>query len=546
MVFEALYYKDRIRIVNPSGDVGIATLWSQVDAVCKVLDGAAVNLSPESSRIAVIANLYGNGLPQMLRNLLWNPQIRHIVIVGKNLAGSREWLLKFFENGIEEVEFLGSTAYRIRGTDRNIDGEVRPDQFAHAPLFTVMGDAGDPATKTALETFFTNLPPIEECTCERIMPPPVPEPSVSRFPSEPRSHTIVRDRPLEAWIELIFRLVRFGYRNRVAKHGASGKSTAEERIELQNVKVVIESPSTDDEELLRRFNFAPEELKTQQDVEEPRRRSRKDDRQLAFELKLTEEDRTPSDFRDYQDRILDSNRPTDIGYTYGNRLRGYFFPRREGWDDAPPPLDTLEIVAERLRHEPESRHAYISLWDTSVDLPEGRNCPCFVTAFFRRFEGVLTFTATFRAHNAMDAWMKNVYGLMAIQRHVAERAGMEPGPITVISHSISIDVASLDRAKKIAESKTTDDVIDPATGKIEPRFDPNGSFAITVDKSAWELVVEHQHNGMVIHQYRGKSAEEIERQLARDCALSVISHALYLGRELARKEMQMRAERAKA
>ena len=44
----------------------------------------------------------------------------------------------------------------------------------------------------------------------------------------------------------------------------------------------------------------------------------------------------------------------------------------------------------------------------------------------------------------------------------------------------------------------------------------------------------------------GKSAEEIERQLARDVALSEISHALYLGREIARKEFEMKAEKARA
>jgi thymidylate synthase len=45
MVFEAFYYKDRIRVVNPAGDIGIATLWSQVDAVHKVLESAGVDLA---------------------------------------------------------------------------------------------------------------------------------------------------------------------------------------------------------------------------------------------------------------------------------------------------------------------------------------------------------------------------------------------------------------------------------------------------------------------------------------------------------------------
>lgn len=231
MVFEALYYKDRIRIVNPSGDVGIATLWSQADSVYKVLETAGVDLSPPTSRIAVIANLYGNGLPQMLRNLLWNPQVRHVLIVGKNLSGSREWLLNFFKNGIEEVEFLRATAFRIRGTDRNIDGAVKPEYYPKPPLFTVLGDIGDAATKTAFATFFANLPPPEPGPQQRVTPPQVPEPVVSRFPSEPRSHTIVRDAPMEAWAELIFRLVRFSYRNKVAKHGGGGRRSAEERIE---------------------------------------------------------------------------------------------------------------------------------------------------------------------------------------------------------------------------------------------------------------------------------------------------------------------------
>jgi thymidylate synthase len=88
-------------------------------------------------------------------------------------------------------------------------------------------------------------------------------------------------------------------------------------------------------------------------------------------------------------------------------------------------------------------------------------------------------------------------------------------------------------------------VYDPATGKHGPRMDPNGAFTTTFDRATWEIVVEHSYNGMKIGEYRGKSAEEIERQLARDVAISELSHALYLGREVARKEFEMKAARAK-
>jgi thymidylate synthase len=490
--FEALYYQDRLKIVNPEGDVAITTLWSKVESAYQVLEEAGVDLGPETSRVGPIANLYGNGLPQMLRNLLWNPQIRHIAILGKNLSGSREWLLNFFEHGLEEVEFLGAKAFRIRNTTRTIDGCVQPQNFLHIPEFTVFGDVGDAATKAGLKSFFEGLLRPEVCEEPRVEPPPIPEPAVTRFPSEPRSHTIVRDTPMEAWTELIFRLVRFGHRNTVAK-----KSGPEARVELQNIKIIIEQPREEPDEILQRYGFSLEK------------------------------------FRGYQERIIDAHKPPDLAYTYGNRLRGYF-----------PNVDSLEIAGRRLKDKPESRHAYIALWDNARDLPEGTDTPCFVSAFFRKFEGKLTLTATFRSHNAMEAWPENVYGLIAILRFVAEKAGMEPGPLTVFSHSISIDVSSLEKARKIASSKESDEVHDPATGKLGPRMDPNGAFTTTFDRATWEIVVEHSYDGMKLNEYRGKSAEEIERQLGRDVALSEISHALYLGREIARKEFEMKAARA--
>jgi thymidylate synthase len=140
----------------------------------------------------------------------------------------------------------------------------------------------------------------------------------------------------------------------------------------------------------------------------------------------------------------------------------------------------------------------------------------------------------------MNAWPENFYGLMAIQKFVAETAGMEVGQITVFSHSISIDPSALEKAKQIAESRKTDMVVDPVSGKTELRFDPNGEFTVTFDRNTRELVIEHSFGGMKIHEYRGKTAEEMELQLSRDMALSEISHALYLGREIARVEMNMK------
>jgi thymidylate synthase len=492
MDFQPLFYADRLHVVNPAGDVGVCTLWSQVEQARKVLDQLEIDLSPETSRVAVIANLYGNGLPHMLRNLLWNPQLRHLVILGQDLSGSREELVNFFKSGLEEVEYLGSAAHQIVGTMRIIDGEVTPAHFANDMQIVAFGKISEADTHSGLTAYFRDLPPQQECSLERVNIA-IPEATVQRFPSEPRNHNILRASPLDAWEELIFRLVRFGYRNKLKKG---------ERIELQNVKVVIQNPVEEPEEFLETFGFSAHH------------------------------------FEKYQQDILQAEKAPDISYTYGNRLRGYF--RHEG-----EVVDSLAVVIKRLQDDPETRHAYVTLWDNHRDLPVGHSCPCLSTLFFRLFEGRLTLTATFRSHNAMDAWLENVYGLISIQRYVAEHVGMTPGPITVISHSISIDANSLDKAKKVAESKKTDDVVDRATGKRDLRHDAHGYFTVTTDPESQELIVQHSFNGMVINEYRGKTSEAVERQLARDDALSEISHALYLGRELTRQEMAMKAGKSK-
>jgi thymidylate synthase len=474
--FKPLYYADRLYLINPYGDVSITTLWSRPTQVIKWLTQQEIDLSPQTSRVAVVANLYGNGLPQMLRNLLFNPQINYILILGQNLSGSQEELNNFFELGLEETLFLGTPAYRIVGTTRIIDNLVKPADFKQTIKISNCGKLETSATP--VQDFFNRLPAKQPCVIARNNVP-LPKVDIRRFPSEPRNHNILQKTPLLAWQELIFHLVRFGHRNQLKKG---------ERLELQNVKVIIEEPIEESAELLNQYGFS-----------------------LAH-------------FKQYQENILSSNL---LGqpYSYGNRLRSHF------------QIDTLETVINVLSQDINSRHAYIALWDTHCDLERESSVPCLVSLFFRYFDTKLTLTATFRTHNALSAWLENVYGLMAIQNYVIGKVNkinknpmdIERGAITVFSHSISVDVNMLSQSKFVVKNfKKTFSV------------DPNGEFAVTVDKEQQEIVVQHTYQGAVIAEYRGKTSEAVERQLAKDCALSDIGHALYLGREMAKKAMLLK------
>jgi thymidylate synthase len=487
MEFIPLHFADRLTVINPRGTIGVVTLWSKPDYVIERFRQAGVDLNPATSPIAVFGTLYGNGLREMLRNLLYNPQIQLLLICGHDRSGSRQELENFFDKGLEIVQeanisYLAehgmvTSPYRIKDTRRLIDGLVQPELFDKKPL---IGWLGDPESTSALgkdfvpiniRTYIDNfLPRSPENMVRPASIPPLPKVETLYFPSNPRSHQIVRQSPLEAWMDLIFLVTRFGRRVTLRKG---------DRLELQNVKVVVEEPRKEEPEKLLAVNLDPEKA---------------DQYYGEFLTKVLRPDET---------------------YTYGHRLRNYFG------------LDAVEVLAARLQSDPEDRKSYFSLWDTSRDLNAKESRPCFVSAFFRKFEGKLTLTATFRTHNAMDAWPMNFYGLMAFQSAVAKKAGIVPGAITVFSHSISIDPKELDRALMVAEKR-----------KWKMHLDPMGYFRVTLDGK--EILVEHRFEDVTLKEYRGRTAVSLQHQIARDVAVSDINHAIYLGRQLAKAEMALK------
>src|SRR5215475_13172870 len=109
VMFEPLYYADRLHHVNPSGDVGIVTLWSPVDVFKRVVEKIAPGLlDADRSRLAVVSNLYGDGMYAMFCNMLFNPQIRHLIAVGEDLGlPTCSEIESFLAHGLEDISMLG-------------------------------------------------------------------------------------------------------------------------------------------------------------------------------------------------------------------------------------------------------------------------------------------------------------------------------------------------------------------------------------------------------------------------------------------------------
>jgi thymidylate synthase len=484
MEFKALYFGDRLTVINPQGAIGVVTLWSRVDYVLERFRQAGVDLNAKTSPIAVFGNLYGNGLREMLRNLLYNPQIDTLLLCGNNRSGSKEELENFFNHELEPVagspvkylseSGLPSTPWRIPGTQRLIDGMVTRELFPVYPELRWLGDPKELDTVGAIRNFFKNYSPRPSTPIQRPQQvPPLPEVKTEYFPSNPRAFVVVRDTIVEAWKEVLYLLTRFGRRVTLKKG---------DRLELQHVKVVVEKPRFEAESKLREVNLDPERL------------------------------------RHYQEELLSGELRPDETYHYGHRLRCHFG------------LDLLAACADRIKQDSEDRKAYLTLWDNPRDFtaPEGR--PCLVSLYFRKFQDQLTLSATFRTHNAMDAYPLNLYGLMAVQQWVAARAGLPPGALVVVSHSLGLDPRELDRALMVIGKRP-----------FKVRMDPMGYFRVTLDGQ--EILVEHRFEDVTLKEYRGKKAERLQHEIARDIALSDINHAIYLGRQLAKAEAALKEGR---
>lgn len=480
MRFEPRYFADKLTIINPEGWVGIVTLWSPVDRIITRLADAGVWLSG-TGPVAVVGNLYGEGFKHLLRNLCWNPQISTVVVMGSDRSGSGDYLTRFLGGQLEpapSVTYVGVPnpeqfkAVRLKGTRYVMDDGVIPEMLSYLRVVRLDGlDSRAQAGGAAAAV--REAPHRGEWLDRRHVELPCVE--VDTYPSDVRGHTVVADSITEAWRQLTAKLVRFGRNIRLPKG---------ERRELQNVKVVINRPRWEDPEVLQANNLTKAELEG------------------------------------YQRFILNP----DLGehtYTYGNRLLSYFT------SDKGCPRNLLLGMVERL--DEANRGAYLTLWDNTRDLFIKHGKPCFVSLFARKTEA-LHLTACFRTHNAGRAWPQNAYGIMALQEWLCVRSGEEPGTITIISHSISLDPRAMEQVRAVYDEVVSSERV--------WREDPNGYFQVTTDGG--EIVLRHMHEGVQLDELRSDSPLALQRRLARRWALSDINHALYLGRQIERAAQCLR------
>lgn len=123
--------------------------------------------------------------------------------------------------------------------------------------------------------------------------------------------------------------------------------------------------------------------------------------------------------------------------------------------------------------------------------------------------------------------------LAALEQVVAAALKRDPGPLEESGPSAD---AGLNSEKSFV-------LLRPG-GRREPlAYDPKGYFVITIEPIRHEIVVRHYlPDNTPAHEMRGRDAESILLGLLREGLVSQLSHAGYLGAELAKAETALRLD----
>ena len=299
------------------------------------------------------------------------------------------------------------------------------------------------------------------------------------FPSESSVHTIRGKKTVEVWLKTLDHILRFGVTDQTAY-----QNWQKEIIDIVSV-ISDEDPNN---------LYIPDWL--------PNNREH---------------------LESYLPTILTGNCPTGTSYTYGFRMQKHF------------EVDQVQNLIDDLKKEKYSRRATISLLDPRVDA-KSKNPPCLNHCWFRIQNNKLFLIATLRSNDMFEAWLENAFGLRMLQDLVWKELletypEIELGDLVIHSFSAHVYDDSWEDARDVV-AKYYEKVI-PSQRSVR---DPRGNFIIRVENG--EIVVEHySQDEVLLNMYSGKETTPIYLEMGRNGAISLISHALYIGAELQKAEM---------
>lgn len=468
----------------------------------------------DASKVSIIGQLYTKrGINYLLRNVLLNPRIKRILLVGADLMGSGEALLRLSEKGrsFRRKDRPLETTQSDWLDEQISDGGLK--SFAdHVELINRIG----PVSRDEVKKFVAESKGNPTWADPREFPEP--EAAVGgALPSEETLYAVRGEKMWQAWLRMLQLIMRFGQPSPMIHHYGKERIT-----ELVNVAAVVTNEDPHNPDLPAWLPYKKDDVKRY--VEGFLSSSRGDEaytygeRLKAFPL-------------DLYDKSIYSNLLKDWSSSTGGDFRAVLAKTISGTS-----INQQQVLAEKLKSFPENKGAISVLWEPIIDnfgLREVWRTPCLVLVQAMIRDDRLFLTAYFRSNDMMGGWPLNVFGLRAFQKELVTMIDkkLKLGPLTTISHSAHIYESSWQQAEKLVHDHWIE---------VSCQWDPRGNLNVEVDGTF--IVVKHlSPDGIFLDEYRQdgtkeKAARDLCFQLESAGLFTIMGSAMYAARQIERAE----------
>lgn len=513
--------KDRVAYCPDMGgrqaNVAVTFLWTMRDAVIPKLD---------KGNLAIATNFYTPaGLEGMVRNILGNPYIRYIVLLGEEYSSrsmddqiseltSANAVRAFFDKGIGSDRKLPGFESAVN-FDRNIPTELINKVKESVELIDLNKKMPDASLDDKIAEANRLLGSLEK------RGPFMDEPKTFDFEQTSQAYPfeggpiVVHESTIpRAWVEMIHSIHRYGRPNLM------NADTDRWVKEINNMIVVVHDPQNMD------LSYNP------------------------FLVPMTKEK-----IEAYKREILSAELPPGKAYTYGNKLRAYLYPSAEeikklvGSDEYKdfefgkgPHLDAnvkyvesngrqvaeinqIQDIIDALRRDMYSKACVAITWHVQDELMrKHKSSPCLVFLQAVVQDDRLNLTVFFRSHDMTQGWPENAYGCAAIQKEIADGIGVDCGLMVIMSGSGQIYRHYFQQVERMLKKfrKQKD---------VEKNLDPRGNFLIEITDGKIIVIHLRADTGKELERYEGSNPMDIYKKIAHNGDLRT-DHALFLGSEL--------------
>ncbi|OGZ33858.1 MAG: hypothetical protein A3I88_01560 [Candidatus Portnoybacteria bacterium RIFCSPLOWO2_12_FULL_39_9] len=499
-------------------NVGVVILWTMRDAVVPKIN---------KENTALVANFYTPaGLDPLARNILANSFIRYVILFGEEHSSkssgdklseltSANAIRAFFKKGVNENRKIDGFENAVY-FDKNIPLELIEKIRANVELIDLNKEMPSASLGEQIKEANKLIGGLEKKDSFTLPQVFDYEKSEETFPYEGGPIIVHGTNIPDTWIKMIYNIYRYG------KNNLMNANTDRWVKEINDMTVVIHNPQNMD------LSINP------------------------FLVPLTKEK-----IKAYQDEILSSLLPEGKAYTYGNKLRAYYYPtsqeikklvNSEGYRDFEfgqgPWLDKnisykenyceinqIEDIIDVLKKDLYSKACVAITWHPADELMrKHKSSPCLVFLQALIQEEKLNLTVFFRSHDMVQGWPENAYGCAAIQNEIAGAIGIEPGLLIIISGSAQIYNNYYQQIKEMLKKYA---------GLRKDCHDKRGNYQIRIENDEIVVVVLHPENGKELEKYTGKTAYQLKDKIASSASLDT-GHAIYLGTELAAAELALK------